>query len=203
VQCSCRERDSEEPARRATFGHRHRQSKKTTDARSVTSEWIECAARPVVRSPFYGREWTVDYFHVATNCRRFFRAPPSDSYPAAGVRLSLSPSQPPPSSSRVGMQKGSLRHNYVLSESSLIPDFWTSVRGQPVATYRWTGWIWEITCWSSSRLQENLWILVEEFIEYRTPQRNEEKTQKMSPCNQCMTRKSGKQQLCLRLWFLL
>jgi hypothetical protein len=28
--------------------------------------------------------------------------------------------------------------------------------GDPTASYRWTGWVWEITGWSS-RLQENYW----------------------------------------------
>ena len=28
-------------------------------------------------------------------------------------------------------------------------------RGEPTASYKWTTWVWEITGWSSSRLQEN------------------------------------------------
>jgi hypothetical protein len=30
-------------------------------------------------------------------------------------------------------------------------------REEPALCYRWTGWAWEITNWSSSRLQENYW----------------------------------------------
>ena len=33
---------------------------------------------------------------------------------------------------------------------------WSNDRGEPVVSYRWTGWVWEITGWSS-RLQEKYW----------------------------------------------
>ena len=31
-------------------------------------------------------------------------------------------------------------------------------RGEPAISYKWTGWVWEITGWSS-KLQENYWSL--------------------------------------------
>ena len=38
-------------------------------------------------------------------------------------------------------------------------------RGEPTASYRWAGWIWEITG-RSSRLHENYPSILEEFMEY-------------------------------------
>ena len=37
--------------------------------------------------------------------------------------------------------------------------------GEPAVSYRWTGWVWKITGWSS-RLQENYLLHLEEYIEY-------------------------------------
>jgi hypothetical protein len=38
-------------------------------------------------------------------------------------------------------------------------------QGEPAATYRWPGWVWEITGWSS-KLQENYQSFLEELIRF-------------------------------------
>ena len=40
-------------------------------------------------------------------------------------------------------------------------------RGEPAVGYGCTGWVWETiaNCWSSSRLEDKLLIILEEFIE--------------------------------------
>ena len=47
----------------------------------------------------------------------------------------------------------------ILEFSRLLWTSWrplhTYDRGEPAVSYEWTGWIWEITNWWSSRLQEN------------------------------------------------
>ena len=42
---------------------------------------------------------------------------------------------------------------------------WSRARGEPAVSYRWIGWVWEITGWSS-RLQENHPIILEESVEH-------------------------------------
>ena len=48
-------------------------------------------------------------------------------------------------------------------------------RGEPTASYRWTGWVWETTSWSSSRLQENHRLFWKNL--WNIPQFNEENPQ--------------------------
>ena len=38
--------------------------------------------------------------------------------------------------------------------------------GEPAVSYKWTGWVWGITGWSSSRLQGKLPIISEDSVEY-------------------------------------
>ena len=46
-------------------------------------------------------------------------------------------------------------------------------RGEPAVRYKWTGWVWEMTGWSSSRLQEKeLPSILEEFCRIYIPQFN-------------------------------
>ena len=45
----------------------------------------------------------------------------------------------------------------------------TNEPGEPTASYRWTGGVWEITGWSS-RLQENYGFVLEEYMEYTSNQ---------------------------------
>jgi hypothetical protein len=48
----------------------------------------------------------------------------------------------------------------------------TNDRGEMAVSYRWTGWVWDVTDWSS-RLQEKKLITLEEFIEYTPGQFNQ------------------------------
>ena len=47
-------------------------------------------------------------------------------------------------------------HNFTVTArgSWLVAHVWSYDRWEPAVSYRWTGWVWEKTCWSS-RLQEN------------------------------------------------
>jgi hypothetical protein len=55
----------------------------------------------------------------------------------------------------------------------------TNDRGEPAVSYRWTGWVWEISSWCSRlqenyrSLQRNLWLIPQINIENR----------RMSTCN--------------------
>ena len=52
--------------------------------------------------------------------------------------------------------------------------------GEPTASYRWTGWAWEITGWSS-RLQENYLSFKEESMRYTLHQlRKAERSQRVT-----------------------
>ena len=53
-----------------------------------------------------------------------------------------------------------------LSRQAAGASWQLQVQGEPAVSYKWTGWVSEITGWSCSRLQEKLPILLEEFIEY-------------------------------------
>jgi hypothetical protein len=53
--------------------------------------------------------------------------------------------------------------------------------GEPAAAcYRWTGWVWEITGWSS-RIQDKYWSFWSTL--WNIPQVNEAKNWKMSTCD--------------------
>ena len=58
-----------------------------------------------------------------------------------------------------------LQHQYACKGNMLINSHrlcpGSNERGEPAVSYSWTGW--------SSRLQENYWSFLEEFIEYTTP----------------------------------
>ena len=65
----------------------------------------------------------------------------------------------------------------------------TTARGDPAVSYRWTGWVWGISGWSS-RLSGELVIILEESVEYYTSNEWKQK-RKMSTCNRLDSESHG------------
>jgi hypothetical protein len=59
----------------------------------------------------------------------------------------------------------SVRFIAIAIETRQCSPIWPNGQGELPVRYKWTGWVWEITGWSS-RLQENYRTVLEESIEY-------------------------------------